>query len=74
MVGGRLVPPPKLLMRLLPAGDLEDRALAGYVVLDADEQACAGGIEDAPSPLSAPVRNHVVERCDTNAAVAQQIR
>src|SRR5512138_2347767 len=53
----------------LPAGDLEDDAVARDVVLDADEEAPAPGVEDAAGPF----RGEVVERADAHAAVGEAI-
>src|SRR6266850_7538563 len=54
---------------LLPAGDLEDHAVAGDVVLDAHEEALAGSIEDAAGPFCV----QVVERGDAHAPVGKPI-
>src|SRR5215216_182858 len=54
---------------LLPAGDVEDDTLAGDVVLDADIEVAAAGVEDAPGPLS----SEVVEGGDADAAVALEV-
>ena len=47
--------PPAPDERLLPAGDLEDHAVAADVVLDADEEAAGRGVEDAAGPLGGQV-------------------
>src|SRR5262245_26028275 len=54
---------------LPPAGDVENGAESGGVVLDADVEVLAGGVEEAASPL----RVQIVERPDPQAAVAQQV-
>ena len=54
---------------LVPAGDVEDDARAGDVVLDADIEVAAAGVEDAPGPLG----GQVIEGGDADAAVALEV-
>jgi hypothetical protein len=49
----------------LPAGDLEDHAVAGDAVLNAREEAVADRIEDPARPF----RVEIVERSDADAAI-----
>src|SRR5262245_28128618 len=54
---------------VLPAGDVEDRSVAAGVVLDADVEVLAGGIEEPAGPLGV----EVVQRADPDAAVRQRV-
>src|SRR4029453_18369264 len=55
--------------RLFPAGDVEDDALAGDVVLDADIEVAAAGVEGAFGSLG----GQVIQGGDADAAVALEV-
>src|SRR4051812_25643513 len=55
--------------RWRPTGDVEDEAVVRDVVLDADVEVGAGGVEDTAGPLG----RQVVQRADPHAAIAQQV-
>jgi len=69
--GGYTMPPgvPVWTATRLPARDLEDHAVPGHVVLDADPEALAGSVEDAAGRL----RVQVVQRGHANTTVAQEV-